>query len=146
MSDTVNNGGRLRTALLVMCILSIVAIAFTSMMDLVFMYSATIPRETVKEMLEMQGQMYESAQIDMVMNVFSYGQYHLLFNVLELAGVIFLLARRFVGFHIYAASQIGFCYVSYMAMGLSGSGSMIFFNLLWTLLYFMQSRYLSQSK
>ncbi len=141
-----NRDERLRPALLVVCILSIVAVLGSCFFDFAFYYCSTIPRTDIYQMLSMQGQKFDQQQMDMAIDMFGYAQYHLVFNVLELVGLLFLLFRRFIGFHIYAASQIGFSYVAYLALGLNESASVIFFNLMWVLLYFMLSRYLSTPK
>lgn len=136
----------LRPGLLAVCVLSICAIVVASLTDICFMFYASMPRQQIEEMLALSGQELPTEQIDMVLNIVGYGVYHMIFNVVELVGVVLLLMRKFVGFHFYAASQIGYCAVSYMAFGIAGSMSLIFINLMWVVLYFLLSRYLGAAQ
>ncbi len=130
-------------ALLIVCIASLTAVFFTSLMDLAFIVVTQMPYEEVKHVLEESGAGFTEEQIAQCFNVYSQAPYHLVFNILELVGVVLLMKRKYIGFHLYAASQIGFCYVSYLAFGIELGASLIFFDLLWVLIYFYFSRNLS---
>lgn len=68
------------------------------------------------------------------------GVYFSFFNVVEIVGLVFLLLGRRLGFHVYAASQIGLAGLFVMAFGLAGSLTFIVWNLLWVLIYLRLTR------
>ncbi len=131
---------RKNTSLLILCILSIIAVAVAGVMDAAFLVVAQMPVEDIKNILDAQNQAFSSEQLEMCINVYQSAGYHLIFNALELVGLILLLTERFIGFHFYAASQVGLCYVAYSAFGLDSASTMIFFNLMWIVIYFWASR------
>lgn len=116
---------KLRTILIVFGSLSLVASVVSVFYDLILMAT---PPEMMTEILaqakemtkNLQGTELKPEQEQLFYTMLEYAKYHLIFNVLEIAGVIMMLAKRYAGFHVYAASQIAICGITYLAMGMGG--------------------------
>lgn len=132
------------TFLMTLCIISLVAIGITSLSDLMFMITKAMPEEQIKEAMEMSKQLMEQSQpgsseaadINLMYRAIDNSPFHLLFNLIELTGVIMLLMRRKMGLHFYIASQIGIAYVAYITFGAAGM-SQIMMCFIWAYMYWM---------
>ncbi|MCQ2229616.1 MAG: hypothetical protein MJZ13_07720 [Bacteroidales bacterium] len=149
--DSINqstpNTQKRNTRLTILCIISLVAIGMTSLYDLMLMAMKAMPEETLKEALEMSKQNMEQMQvgsaeeanIGMIYKMIDNSPFHLLFNVIELVGVILLMTRKKIGIHFYIASQIGLSYVAYIThpeMALM----LILMCSLWSLMYWKEAK------
>lgn len=63
------------------------------------------------------------------------GNIYALFNLLELGGLVMLLAGRRLGFHFYAAAQVGTAGLFVIAFGFSASLAFVLWNILWVYVY-----------
>lgn len=125
--------------LVALCVLSIVAVVATSVFDLMLIVVNQYSPSQMREMTAAMGQEVETEQLDIVFSMAGYAVYHLIFNLVELAGVILLLTRRGVGFHVYAASQIGLCWVA--AVGFESTlMQTIFLSFIWIVAYYLATR------
>lgn len=134
-----NPQGRLPIMMICLCVLSIIAIAATSVYDLMLLLIHQYSPSQLHEMMSSMGQQVEKEQLDLVFSMADYSVYHLIFNVVELVGVILLLTRRSVGFHVYAAAQIGLCWVT--AVGFQAAFQQtIFLSVIWVVAYYLAMR------
>ena len=125
--------------LVALCVLSVVAVVATSVFDLMLIIVNQYSPSQMREMTAAMGQEVETEQLDIVFSMAGYAVYHLIFNLVELAGVILLLTRRGVGFHVYAASQIGLCWVA--AVGFESMlMQTIFLSFIWIVAYYLATR------
>ena len=128
--------------LIVLCVLSLVSVFFTSLFDLYLMLLEGVGKETFRQAyssISMPNVNFEevySFAVAMINNSWI----HLLFNIVELVGVVMLFIRRWVGLHFYIASQIGFSYVAFVTFGFGGALEFIFMSLLWIIIYIIAVR------
>lgn len=94
----------------------------------------------VSDILTAQGVETSSDVVRAVFAMAGLGVYFSIFNVVEIFGLAFLLLGRRLGFHVYAASQIGLAGLFVIAFGLAGSLTFIVWNLLWVLVYLRLTR------
>ena len=88
-----------------------------------------LTQENVNELLNIVGQQmtasgmafpdgYDEQMHALISNLLKYCRFHLAFCLLETVGVGLMLGRNErIGFHIYAASQIGIGWLSFLAYG-----------------------------
>lgn len=130
---------RLPAMLICLCVLSIIAVAATSVYDLMLLLVRQYSPSQLREMMSSMGQQVEKEQLDLVFSMAEYSVYHFIFNIVELVGVIMLLMRRGMGFHVYAAAQIGLCWVA--AVGFqSAFQQTIFLSVIWIVAYYLAMR------
>lgn len=136
----------LPTFLIVLSILSIIASVIAILYDISLM---TLSDDKLNEAIkiaketfaQMQGIEMQQEQINLFYKMVDNALYHFIFNVIEIIGLIILLTKRTIGFHIYAASQIGIAWLAYMAFG-AGGFSIIFVSLMCILIYWNATRIL----
>ena len=136
---------QLPTTLLVLAIMSLVAIGMTSLYDLMLMAVSNVPEEQFEAAMaqsqsnfEMYGLDKDAVDMNSIYKMIANGKYHLLFNIVELIGVVLLLKRNRSGVHFYIASQIGIGFIAYMTMG-AGALLQIFFCVFFAFLYWRAS-------
>lgn len=122
--------------LLVLCIISFVAVFFTSLYDLMLIPVSAISDGELMNMINQSpmSAQFTSDMLGMLRKLTGNAWLHLLFNVVEVVGLIMLLCKRWVGLHVYIASQIGLMYVTFVVFGMGGI--LIYLTaILWIVLY-----------
>lgn len=93
-----------------------------------------MPRSEILAALSAQ-QMATPEVVEGVFALARLGNFYALFNLLELAGLVMLLARRRPGFHFYAAAQVGTAGLFVIAFGFSASIAFVLWNVVWIYVY-----------
>lgn len=124
-------------------IVSFVGVILTSIYDLMLAALQSVPDDTLNQAIEQSKTQLEPLNIgdeskvdfNVMFRMIDNSLYHLMFNIIEFAGLILLYRRYDIGVHFYIASQIGIAYISYITFQ-EASGSMIMTCVLFSLLYF----------
>ena len=122
-----------------MCIESRISI-FTSLFDLYLMLLEGVGKETFRQAYSSMSNVNFEEVYSFAVAMINNSWIHLLFNIVELVGVVMLFIRRWVGLHFYIASQIGFSYVAFVTFGFGGTLEFIFMSLLWIIIYIIAVR------
>lgn len=144
-----NENNKLPRFLMILCILSLIAAGFMSLYYLMMLSIDPDQKQEIAKMTQtmtrqMSGIEMPQDQLSSIFKMFDYAVYNLSFNIIEIIGVIFLLFKRPIGFHIYAASQIAMIWATYMIFGAGGT-MIILFNILFIIFYYRATRQLEQA-
>lgn len=121
-------------ALTVVAVMSIAASLLGILYGMSLSVIVQMPRSEILDALASQ-QMATPEVVDGVFALARLGNFYALFNLLELGGLVLLLAHRRLGFHFYAAAQAGTAGLFVIAFGLSASLALVLWNLLWVYVY-----------
>lgn len=124
------------TPLLIVCILSIIAATFGIIYGFGLMGLATMSRSDLESALAATGFGTDSQMLDQMLTLVDLGPWFIVFNIIEIVGVVLLLRMLWPGFHVYAASQIGLAGLMVIAVGFAGALVSIMWNAAWVLIYF----------
>lgn len=124
------------TPLLIVCILSIIAATFGVMYGFGLIGLASLTRSDLESALEATGFGSDSQMLDQMFTLVDLGPWFIVFNIIEIVGVVLLMRMLWPGFHIYAASQIGLAGLMVIAVGFAGALVSIMWNAAWVLIYF----------
>ena len=137
MSNTSRN---VRLPLVIACIFSLIGSVGGILYGFGLSAISQFSHSEVSDILTAQGVEASSDIVGGVFAIGGLGVYFSFFNVVEIVGLVFLLLGHRLGFHVYAASQIGLAGLFVMAFGLAGSLTFIVWNLLWVLIYLRLTR------
>lgn len=130
------NKRRLPVYILVLCIISLIAVVFTTLYDLMLMVYLSMSDAEIKQFVSESpmASRFNSDMLYMLLDIIHNSWIHLLFNVVEAVGLIMLLRRKWVGLHVYIASQIGLMWVTVVVFGMSG---LLFYivGIIWIVVY-----------
>lgn len=130
------NKRRLPVYILVLCIISLIAVVFTTLYDLMLMVYLSMSDAEIKQFISESpmASRFNSDMLYMLLYIIHNSWIHLLFNVVEAVGLIMLLRRKWVGLHVYIASQIGLMWVTFVVFGMSG---LLFYigGIIWIVVY-----------
>ncbi len=96
---------------------------------------AAVSEAELSQSLSMFGMESNAQMIDQMVTLIELGPLFIVFNIVEVVGVIMVMRGNNVGFHIYAASQIGLAGLMVITSGWAGSMLYILWNALWVMLY-----------
>ena len=124
------------TPLVVLCVFSIIGSVLGIFYGFGMVNVASMSADNIREMLEMTGMGADDQMVSLIISFASMGPWLIVFNILELAGVIIMMRAKWIGFHLYTAAQIGLAGLLVISMGMSNSFASILWNALWVLIYF----------
>lgn len=123
------------TALKIVSIISIVCSVGAFLYGLCLTAVRSLSRAEVCDVFEMQGLPQDGEVVDSVFMLADLGLYYALFNALEVVALTLVLLSKRIGFHLYAASQLGCVGLMTMVFGFVSSLTYILWCVLWCLVY-----------
>ncbi len=123
------------TPLLILCVLSLIGSFGGILYGMGLSSLAAVSEAELSQSLSMFGMESNAQMIDQMVTLIELGPLFIVFNIVEVVGVIMVMRGNNVGFHIYAASQIGLAGLMVITSGWAGSMLYILWNALWVMLY-----------
>lgn len=133
------------TRLKICCIVSLVATAATTLYALMLCACAGLSDDDMKQLIDTAMSTYQGAtdaniikeSTAMLFRMINNAWFYVIFNVVEVAGLILMLRRNVQGRNIYIASQVGIIYSHYIVFGMS---SILGVDVLWIMTYVLAAR------
>lgn len=123
------------TPLLILCVLSVIGSACGIYYGFGLAGIASMTRSDIESTLASVGFGADSQMIDHMLALAELGPWFVVFNIVEIVGVVLVLRGLWAGFHVYTVSQIGLAGIMVIAMGFSVSLMSILWNAAWVMLY-----------
>lgn len=120
--------------LLILCILSLIGSLGGILYGMGLSSLAAVSSAELSKSLAMFGMESNTEMINQMTTLIELGLF-IVFNVVELAGVIMIMRGNGIGFHIYAASQIGLAGLMVITSGWAGAMLYILWNAFWVMTY-----------
>lgn len=124
------------TPLIVLCVLSIIAATIGIFYGFGMSGMAAMSRADIENALSMAGFGDQPELVDQMLTLADLGPWFVVFNIVEIIGVVLIMRGLWMGFHVYTASQIGLVGLLVIAVGLAASVVSIMWNLAWVMLYY----------
>lgn len=86
--------------------------------------------------LSMAGFANDDVMLGQIMSLSRMWPWFIVFNIVELAGLILMMRSNRIGLHLYAAAQVGLSALMIINFGVSASLVSIIWNVLWVVVYF----------
>ncbi len=128
-----------------MCLISLLAAIFCVLYGFALTSLTSLPAETMTEIIKKYNFDNTPEMISAIYGLASNGVYFATFHVLEIVGLALLIRGRYVGFHIYAASQLGVFGIFVIVFGFLACLSFLVWNVCWILVYHRASKHLNVS-
>ncbi len=137
MSD--NNA---KTWITTLCIFSLVATGLTMVYDFMLLLIKSAPTDVLQQAMQQSQEnmkqfgMNGDYEIDfgMLYRMIDNAPFHLLFNIIEIIGILLIMKKIRNGLHFYIASQIGFAYLAFVTFQQNAT-LQILFCIIWAWLY-----------
>lgn len=86
--------------------------------------------------LSMAGFANDDVMLGQIMSLSRMWPWFIVFNIVELVGLILMMRSNRIGLHFYAAAQVGLSALMIINFGVSASLVSIIWNVLWVVVYF----------
>lgn len=147
MQNTNTPSTNAQTWLTTLCILSLVAVGLTMLYDVALLLIKSTPSDVLQQAMQQskdnieQWGVADASAVDfgMMYKMIDNGQFHFLFNCIELVGLVLLMKKNEIGKHFYFASQIGFAYLSYITFQQAAT-MQILLCLIWSWLFWRTTK------
>lgn len=121
--------------LLILCILSLIGSLGGILYGMGLSSLAAVSSAELSKSLAMFGMESNTEMINQMTTLIELGPLFIVFNIVELTGVIMIMRGNGIGFHIYAASQIGLAGLMVITSGWAGAMLYILWNAFWVMTY-----------
>lgn len=126
-----------RLPLNIVAIFSIVGCVIGIFYGLCLNYIQTLSHAEVEQIVAAQGLAQGEEVVGSIFELSRIGNFYALFNVLEIVALVIILFGKRVGFHVYAAAQLGFVGLMVMIFGVVGFVTYILWCILWCYIYWV---------
>ncbi len=123
------------TPLLILCILSLIGSFGGILYGMGLSSLANVSKAELADSLSMFGMGSNAEMIDQMTTLIELGPLFIVFSIIEIIGVVMLMRGKGIGFHLYAASQIGLAGLMVISSGWAGSMLYILWNAFWVMTY-----------
>lgn len=124
------------TPLLIVCILSFIGATCGIFYGFGLVGVSAMSHTDIQNALAAAGLGGEGQLIEQMQTLIALGPWFIVFNIIEIVGVVLVLRRLWAGFHVYAVSQIGLAGLMVISVGFSGALVSIMWNAAWVLIYY----------
>lgn len=123
------------TPLLIVCVLSLIGAAFGIFYGFGLIGVSAMSRADIEGALSAAGFADDGQIVEQMLLLSDLGPWFVVFNIIEIVGVVLVLRKLWAGFHVYTVSQIGLAGLMVIAVGFSGALVSILWNAAWVLIY-----------
>lgn len=121
--------------LLILCILSLIGSFGGILYGMGLSSLAAVSSAELSQSLSIFGMESNTEMISQMTTLIELGPLFIVFNIVEIAGIIMIMRGNGIGFHIYAASQIGLAGLMVITSGWAGAMLYILWNAFWVMTY-----------